>query len=197
MESAALGLDPSGAAMIGWSRDISMKPRNLTTIMISAILSAIAAVIFCNHIPMMIAAHDPKIAPDFVVAPVSFIGALIASSFFVKNGSRSLGSAVIFIILVDLFAALTFSAVLIPWYWYWMIFAAASGGYVLFCIFMLPVGTIFIPVLALTLGNFITVGVGFVMALPALLWLWMRHCPIARDMSAEPPRHGPDQAPQS
>jgi len=183
--------------MIAWPAGISMKPRNLATIAISATLSASAAVIFWNHTPMMINPHNPKNALDFVVAPVAFIGSLIASSFFVKNGSRSLEWAVLFIMLVDLFAALTFSAALIAWYWYSMIFAAPSGGYLLFRIFMVLVGTISIPFLALTLGNFITFGVGFVMALPALLWLWMRHRPIARDMSAEPPRHGPDQAQQS
>jgi hypothetical protein len=162
-----------------------MRAKRVGTVMVSAALSAIAAVAFWTA--MSFKAPDPPDVPfpeEYLVAAVAFVGSLIASLIFVNEGARTIRWAVGFILMADTFAALTYSLTAVVVVVYGLIAGTdrtANPGAMIFV--LLVGGPVLMPLMSLTIGNVLTRGIGFVMAVPALLWLWGVHRPTSPNIS--------------
>jgi len=152
-----------------------MQVRAIGTIAVSSALSTVAAVVYWHlMIPQSL---GTSVTPNFdhleawySTAPTAFIGSLIASCIFVARGARTLRWALWFVALSDIFAVLTFWIGSTLWQLPGAVMLGAS-------IPNLIASALTILILGLTVANVVTRGVGFVMALPALAWLWFRHRP--------------------
>jgi hypothetical protein len=162
---------------------LDLKAKDAGIVAVSATLSAIAAVAFWNA--MSFKAPDSPDVPfpyEYLVAAVAFLGSLTASLIFVRKGAHTIRWAVGFILLADLFAALTYSITALVILAYGLIVGTTRANDPGIAIFVLLVGgPVLMPLMSLTVGNFLTRGIGFVMAVPALLWLLVIHRPSSPD----------------
>lgn len=154
-----------------------MTAKLLGTVFVAAALSAVTAVVFTHF---TFEAAIGRQAPEpwgylgrwKLVSAIAFAGSFVASSIFAKNGALTLGWGLGFIFLCDFFAILaTVITVLFVVLFRALMTETPSLKNFGLGVLITVVGPFVYSIAGMTIGNFVTKGVGFVMALPALLWL--------------------------
>jgi hypothetical protein len=145
--------------------------RRATIAFCVGLMASITAV---PYILAVTAFHSNSFAP-FYAAVVAFLGAGSASYVVVKKSQFSTDDAIKFFLLSDFFAVIAFTVLFVLIAFFELMFSDDVPSFPLntgtSSVWSLPVGAIGMFVFALTVGDWITRGVGFIMAVPPVLLL--------------------------